>query len=94
MLVSHTFRPKTSVHSKKAAVDSAFVSPLYRRRVGVNYRVFYVAASCAFAAFFYRRFYLRSAHLAINIVDLHLCWWPSILYRRCGALPVYHRVSA
>ena len=72
MLASHAFRPKTSVRSRKAAVDSAFVSPLYRGRVGVNYRVFYMAASCAFTAFFYYCFYLRSAHLAISIVNLHL----------------------
>ena len=88
MLASHIFRPKTSVCSKKAAVDSAFVSPSYRGRVGVNYGVFHVAASCAFAAFFHYRFYLRSAYLAISIVDLHLYWWPPILYRRCGALLV------
>ena len=72
MLVSHAFRPKTSVYSKKAAVDSTFISPLYRGRVSINYRVFHVAVSCAFAAFFYYCFYLRSAHLAINIVDLYL----------------------
>ena len=73
MLMSHTFRPKTSVRSRKAAVDSAFVSPLYRGRVGVDYGVFHVAASCVFAAFFYHCFYSRSAHLVISIVDLHLC---------------------
>ena len=72
MLVSHTFRPKTSVYSKKAAVDSAFVSPLYRGRVGVDHGVFYMAISCAFTASFYYYFYLRSAHLIINIVDLYL----------------------
>ena len=94
MLASHTFRPKTSVHSRKAAVDSAFVSPLYRGRVGVDHGVFHVAASCAFAAFFYRRFHLRSAHLAISVVDLYLYWWPPILYCRCGALLVCRQVSA
>ena len=72
MLVSHAFRPKTFIHSRKAAVDSAFVSPLYRGRVGVAYGVFHVAAFCAFAAFFHRHFYLRSAHLAISVVDLYL----------------------
>ena len=72
MLVSYIFRPRTSVCSKKAAVDSAFVSPLYRERVGINYGVFYVAMSYAFVAFFYYYFYLRSAHLAISIVDLYL----------------------
>ena len=70
--MSHAFRPKTFICSKKAAIDSAFISPLYRGRIGVNYRVFYVAASCAFAVSFYYCFYLRSAHLAISIVDLHL----------------------
>ena len=73
MLASHAFRPRTSVHSRKAAVDSAFVSPLYRGRVGVSHRVFYVAASYAFAASFHCYFYLRSAHLAISVVDLYLC---------------------
>ena len=73
MLISYTFRPRTSVRSRKATIDSAFISPLYRGRVGVNYRVFHIAASYIFAASFYRRFYLRSAHLAISIVDLHLC---------------------
>ena len=73
MLASYAFRPRTSVRSRKAAVDSAFISPLYRGRVGINYRVFYIAASCIFATSFYRRFYLRSAHLIISIVDLHLC---------------------
>ena len=74
MLTSHAFRPRTSVRSRKAAIDSTFVSPLYRGRVGVNYRVFHMAASYVFAASFYRRFYLRSAHLIISIVDLHLYW--------------------
>ena len=73
MLASHAFRPKTSVCSRKAAVDSAFVSPLYRGRVGVNYGVFHIAVSYAFTASFYYCFYLRSAHLAINIVDFYLC---------------------
>ena len=73
MLVNYIFRPRTSVYSKKAAVDSAFVSPLYRGRVGVDYRVFYMAASCAFTASFHRCFYLRSAHLVISIVDFYLC---------------------
>ena len=73
MLVSYAFRPRTSVCSKKAAVDSAFVSPLYRGRVSINYRVFYMAVSCAFAVFFYYCFYLRSAYLIISIVDFYLC---------------------
>ena len=72
MLVSYTFRPKTSVHSRKAAVDSAFVSPSYRGRVGVDYGVFYMAVSCIFAIFFHCCFYLMSAHLVISIVDLYL----------------------
>ena len=72
MLASHTFRPRTSIRSRKAAIDSTFVSPLYRERVGINYRVFYVAAPYIFATSFYRRFYLRSAYLTISIVDLYL----------------------
>ena len=74
MLASHAFRPRTSVRSRKAAVDSAFVSTLYRGRVGVDHGVFHVAASYAFAVSFHRRFYLRSAHLAISIIDLYLYW--------------------
>ena len=73
MLVSHAFRPRTFIHSKKAAIDSAFISPLYRGRVGINYRVFHVATFYVFAASFYYYFYLRSAHLVISIVDLYLC---------------------
>ena len=72
MLVSHIFRPKTSVYSKKAAIDFTFISSLYRGRVGVNYRVFYMAVSCVFTTSFYYYFYLRSAHLVISIVDLYL----------------------
>ena len=73
MLTSYMFRPKTFVCSRKVAVDSAFISPLYRGRVGVDYGVFYMAASYTFAASFHCYFYLRSAHLVISIVDLHLC---------------------
>ena len=73
MLTSYAFSPRTSVRSRKAAIDSAFVSPLYRGRVSINYRVFYVAASCVFAASFYCRFPSRSAYLAISVVDLYLC---------------------
>ena len=73
MLASYTFRPRTSIRSRKAAIDSAFISPLYRERVGINDRVFHIAIACIFATSFYLYFYLRSAHLAISIVDLHLC---------------------
>ena len=52
MLASYIFSPRTSVYSKKAAVDSAFVCPLYRGRVGFDYRVPHVVALYAFAAFF------------------------------------------
>ena len=72
MLVSHAFRPKTSICNRKAAVDSAFISPLYRGRVSVDYRVFYMAVSCAFTALFHCCFYLRSAHFVISVVDLYL----------------------
>ena len=72
MPASHAFRPRTSICSRKAAVDSAFVSPLYRGRVSVNYGVFYMVVSCVSVTFFYRCFYLRSAHFAISVVDLHL----------------------
>ena len=74
MLISYVFSPKISIYSRKAAVDSAFNCPLYRGRVAVVYGVFHVVALCAFAAFFYRRFYLVSAHLVMHVVDLHLCW--------------------
>ena len=74
MLASHAFRPRTSIRSRKATINSAFISPSYRGRVGVDYGVFHIAASCVFAASFYCRFYLRSAYFAISIVDLHLYW--------------------
>ena len=86
MLISHIFSPKISVYSKKTAVDSAFNCLLYRGRVAVVYGVFYVVTLCAFAAFFHCRFYLVSAHLAMHVVDLYLCWWPPSLYCCGGAL--------
>ena len=72
MLTSYTFRPRTSIYSRKAAIDSTFISPLYREKVSIDYRVFYIAASYIFATLFYRRFHLRSTYLTISIVDLHL----------------------
>jgi len=52
MLASYAFRPIISVCNKNAAIDSAFVSPLYRGIVGVVHRVFQVAAFCVFTASF------------------------------------------
>ena len=52
MLASHMFRPRTSVYSRKAAVDSAFVYPFYRGRVAFTYRVLYVVTFYTFTAFF------------------------------------------
>ena len=85
MLASYTFRPRTSVYSKNAAVDSAFVCPLYRGRVTFNYRVLHIVAFFAFAALSQHHFYLLSAYLVMYIVDLYLYWWPSILCCLCGA---------
>ena len=73
MLASHAFKPMTFVYNKKAAVDIAFVSPLYRGSVGVIHGVFQVAASRVFTASFQRLFHSKSAHLAISVVDFHLC---------------------
>ena len=73
-------------------MDSAFVYPLYRGRVAFNYGVLHVVAFCAFAAFSHLRFHLLSAHLAMHVVDLHLCWWPPILYCLSGALLALHRL--
>ena len=94
MLASHALSPKTSVCSRKAAVDSAFVCPLYRGRVSVDHGVRHIVASCAFAAFLQRHFHFKSAHLAMHVVDLHLCWWPPNLCGLGGALPSWRRVSA
>jgi hypothetical protein len=88
------FSPRTSIRRRKAAIASAFVYPLYRGRVGFNYRVPYVVALYAFAAFFYYRFHLISAHLVMQVVDLYLCWWPPILYCRYSALLARRRFSA
>ena len=93
MLTSHAFSPRTSIRSRKAAIDSAFVCPLYRGRVGVDYKVLHVVALCAFAAFFKRRFHSISDHLAMHIVDIHLCQQPPILYCRSNTLPAQRRVS-
>ena len=94
MLASHVFRPRTSVHSKNAAVDSAFVCPLYRGKVAFNYGVLYIVTFFAFAALSQCCFYLLSAHFVIYIVDLYLYWWPPILYYLCVALPARRRFSA
>jgi hypothetical protein len=94
MLASHAFSPRTSVRRRKAAVDSAFVCPSYRGRVGVDHGVLHVVALCDFAAFSQRRFHSISAHLAMHVVDLHLCWWPPSLCCRGGALLARLRVSA
>ena len=78
MLASHAFRPITFVCNKNAVVDSAFVSPLYREIVNIVYEVFQVAVSCVFTIFFQHFFHSKSAHLAINVVDFHLYWWPPV----------------
>ena len=82
MLTSYIFSPRTSIYSRKAAVDSTFICPLYRGRVSVVYRVFYVVALYTFTAFFQYYFYLISTYLTIYIVDLYLYQWPPILYCR------------
>ena len=94
MLASHAFKPIIFVYNKNVAVDFAFVSPLYKRIVGVIYRVFQMAVSCVFTAFFQCHFHLKSVHFAINVIDFHLCWWPPISYCRGGVLPMWRRVSA
>ena len=93
MLASHAFSPKTSVCSRKAAVDSAFDCPLYRGRITVVYGVFYVVALCAFTAFFHHYFHLMSAHLTMHVVDFHLCWWPPSPCCCGNALLAWHQVS-
>jgi hypothetical protein len=40
MLTSYIFRPKISIYNRKVAIDFTFISPLYRGRVNINYRVF------------------------------------------------------
>ena len=94
MLTSYAFSSRISIHSRKAAVDSTFVRPLYRGRVDAVYRLLHVVTLYTFAAFFQRRFYLISAYLAIYIVDLHLYQWPPVLYCRRSTLPAWLRVSA
>ena len=94
MLASYTFRPRTSIHSRKVAVDFTFIYPLYRGRFAFTYRVLYIVAFYTFTAFFQRRFYLLSTYLAIYIVDLHLYQWPPILYFLSGTLLARHQFSA
>ena len=74
-------------------MDFAFVCPLYKGRVSVDYGVLHVAASCTFTAFLQCHFHLRSAHLAMHVVDLHLCWWPPNLCG-LGVLLLWRWVSA
>ena len=94
MLASYIFSPRISVQSRNAAVDSAFVCPLYRGRVAFDYGVLYIVALCALAAFFQYCFYSISAHFAMYIVDLHLYQWPLILQYCRGALLVQCWFSA
>ena len=94
MLANYTFRPKTSVHSRNTAVDFAFICLLYRGRVAFTYRVLYVVTFYAFAAFSQCCFYLLSAYFVMHIVNLHLYWWPSILYCLCVALSARRQFSA
>ena len=72
MTISYIFKSKTSIYSKKAAIDFTFISPLYRRKVNINYRVFYIAIFYIFTNSFYYYFYLKFTYLIINIVDLYL----------------------
>ena len=90
MLASYTFRPRTSVYSRNAAINSAFICPLYRGKIAFNHGVLYIVTFFAFAALSQHRFHSLSAHLAMHIVDLLLCWWPSILYYLCSALFTQH----
>ena len=80
MLARYTFSSKTSIYNRKAAINSAFICPLYREKVNIIYRVLYVVPLYAFTAFFQHCFYLISTYLAIYIVDLYLYQWPYILY--------------
>ena len=59
MLISYTFNPRTSVRSRKAAVNSTFACPSYRGRVGFNYRVLHVVALCAFRGLLLASFLLK-----------------------------------
>ena len=86
MLTSYIFSPRTFVYNKNAAIDSAFIYPLYKGRVAFNYGVLYIVTVSLFTAFFQRCFYLLSAYLAIYIVDLYLYWWPLILCYCSSAL--------
>ena len=76
ILASHTFKPKISVYSRKAAIDSTFICPLYRGRVAFAHRVLHIVAFCTFAAFSQRRFHSLSAYLVMYIVNLHLYYGP------------------
>jgi len=51
MLISYTFSSKTSIYSRKAAIDSASIYSLYKGKVGFNYRVLYIVAFYTFTAF-------------------------------------------
>jgi len=52
MLTSYIFSPKTSIYSKRIVINSAFICPLYRGRVSINYRVLYIVALYTFTASF------------------------------------------
>jgi len=52
MLIRYTFSSKTFIYNRKAAINSAFICPLYREKVNIIYRVLYVVPLYAFTAFF------------------------------------------
>ena len=73
MFTSYIFSFKTSIYSKKIAINLAFIYPLYRERINIIYRVFYIATLCTFTARSQRHFHLISTYLVMHILDLHLC---------------------
>ena len=72
MLTSYAFRFKTSICNKKAIIDFTFVYPLYKEKINIIYRIFYMAAFWAFVAFSQHYFYLIFIYFVMYIIDFYL----------------------
>ena len=94
MLTIYIFKPKTSIRSRKAAIDSTFIRPLYKRSISINYRVFYTAAFYIFTTSFQRRFYLKPTYFIISVVDFYLYQYPSISFTTIVTLYQYSTRSS
>ena len=78
MLVSHGFSPRTSVRSRKAAVDSTFIYPLYRGRVGFNHRQVVIQQSLTYLL-------IQASTLVFQQLSQNQAQRPRAIYKQLAA---------